>query len=295
MPKRSNPFQHLMKTIYDAMAKVSGGSVSESAALYEPDGTPREVDILIESVVLSHNLKIAVECHDRTRKDDVEWIDGLIGKYKNLGVQKIIAVSNSGFTDTAKGKAAANNIEIMTLEQCLDTNWPDEFQKLNVSIFKIDFKPQFVRILYHPMKDIQVERTWVLTNSKGLTLGTFDTLFMSYYKESVVSKAKEHIDTQILPSCKVIGDLEKSLDITVPFDVENTYFHDAEGNKYELKKIVFILKGITTVYHGSTDHYKYGNTARISIGTVEADDMTRSFNIIQVAGSKDISVRFEKK
>ena len=61
MPKRSNEFQTLIKSIYDAMKKVEGGSVTESAILNEPDGTPREIDILIEREIYGHKLNIAIE------------------------------------------------------------------------------------------------------------------------------------------------------------------------------------------------------------------------------------------
>ena len=38
-------------------------------------------------------------------KDDIEWIDALVGKFKDLDVHKVLAVSRSGFTRAALKKA----------------------------------------------------------------------------------------------------------------------------------------------------------------------------------------------
>src|SRR5688572_759202 len=105
MPKRTNDFQKLIHYIYSQMVP-EGATVTESALLRERSSlAKREVDILIEYEIAGTKLRIAVECRDRSRKDDIEWIDGLIGKYRDLEVDKVIAVSNSGFSSDAIEKA----------------------------------------------------------------------------------------------------------------------------------------------------------------------------------------------
>ena len=123
MPKRSDDFQHLVKVIHDAISRVEGATVTESAMLPEPDGTLREVDILLERSVADVPIRLAIECRDRSRKSDVEWIDGLIGKFRNLKVDKIIAVCRRGFSAGAAAKAAASNIELRVLAECLTHEW----------------------------------------------------------------------------------------------------------------------------------------------------------------------------
>lgn len=63
-----------------------------------------------------------VECRDRRRPADVEWIDQLIGKYQKLA-GKVVAVSSAGFTGTAREKASALGIDTMTIDEATDTNW----------------------------------------------------------------------------------------------------------------------------------------------------------------------------
>lgn len=120
MPKRSNDFQELIATIYEQI-KPQGGKLTESGMVLDKDAnTLREVDILIEYRYAHHDFKMVIECRDRSRKDSVEWIDALIGKTKSLGVNKVVAVSKEGFTDTAKNKA--QNHGTLTVD-AVETDW----------------------------------------------------------------------------------------------------------------------------------------------------------------------------
>ena len=129
MPKRTNEFQQIVAYIYSQIVPAGGG-VEESAFLRE-DGTgePREVDILIGHNIVGHNIKIAVECRDYTRDQNVEWIDNLIGKYSRLRVNQVVAVSSSPFSETAKTKAAKHNIEAITVNEALTTDWVNRIER----------------------------------------------------------------------------------------------------------------------------------------------------------------------
>jgi hypothetical protein len=137
MPQRSNAFQRLIRRIYEQI-KPEGATLTESAILIELDtGLKREVDVLLELVPVADTpVRIGIECRDRTRKADVGWIDDLIGTYQRLPVDKVIAVSRSGFTPGAILKARMNSIEIRTLAQALDANWPDEFESIILKRFQ---------------------------------------------------------------------------------------------------------------------------------------------------------------
>ena len=89
----------------------------------ERDGTPREVDILIEWKFAGTDFQMAVECRDHTRQQNVQWVDQLIGKYKDLKVNKIIAISSSKFYMPAKRKAAEHGIEVITVNEALTKDW----------------------------------------------------------------------------------------------------------------------------------------------------------------------------
>src|ERR1700684_2067638 len=57
-----------------------------------------------------HEIKIAVECRDHARDQNMGWIDSLKGKFSRLKVNQIVAVSSSRFSDSAKTKAAGRLI-----------------------------------------------------------------------------------------------------------------------------------------------------------------------------------------
>jgi len=89
----------------------------------QDSGTEREVDILIEQKVAGAHIRIAIECRDRSRRETIEWIDSFAGKYRNNEVNKKIAVSSSGFSDAARHKALANNIDLLTVEEAAKVDW----------------------------------------------------------------------------------------------------------------------------------------------------------------------------
>jgi hypothetical protein len=130
VPARSNDFQRIVKYIYEQISDVA--TVTESGLLRERDGTEREVDILIEWKFAGTSLQMAVECRDYTRQQNIQWVDQLIGKYKDLKVNKIIAVSSSKFYLPAKRKAGEHGIEVITVNEALTKDWRAEIERWKV-------------------------------------------------------------------------------------------------------------------------------------------------------------------
>ena len=122
MPKRSNDFQRFI-AILERLAASPTARVVESSELAEyPKSSPRELDILVEDTVSGHPIRIAVECRDYKRKQDKTWIDTLVGKYRDLQIDKVVAVSSSGFTKGAIEKAAAVGISALTLRAAIEAD-----------------------------------------------------------------------------------------------------------------------------------------------------------------------------
>ena len=79
------------------------------------EGDEREIDVAVYLPAGPRTLVIGVECRGHGRSGTKEWIDGLIGKYDGLPVDKIVAVHERGFTKGALKKAADAHIECVTL------------------------------------------------------------------------------------------------------------------------------------------------------------------------------------
>jgi hypothetical protein len=143
MPKRTNEFQELVSILFQQLAAF-GVSAKESELL--PEGNEgralREVDSLFQVNLGFTELKVAIEVRNHSKKQTITWIDELIGKYSQLGVNKIIAVSSSGFTSAASKKATANNIDLFSLSEAIDLNWGQIFLSLGVASLSLSFHPE---------------------------------------------------------------------------------------------------------------------------------------------------------
>lgn len=77
----------------------------------------REVDASIRVRVGSTEVLITIECRDRTRLEDITWIEQLVTKRAALGISRTIAVSAKGFTEGARQCAAHHGIELRHLAE----------------------------------------------------------------------------------------------------------------------------------------------------------------------------------
>jgi hypothetical protein len=60
---------------------------------------------------------VIVECRDRDATEDVTWIEQLASKREDVGADKAVAVSATGFTEGAKNTGATYGILLRTLQQ----------------------------------------------------------------------------------------------------------------------------------------------------------------------------------
>ncbi len=106
MPKRSDAYQKLIHLIHEQLAE--GATVTESKALPDRDaGVEREVDMVTEGNLAGAALTVSVECRAHKRPADVSWVDEMCGKHERLPTTHLVLLSESGFTRSARAKAAA--------------------------------------------------------------------------------------------------------------------------------------------------------------------------------------------
>jgi Restriction endonuclease len=88
-------------------------------------GTPRDIDILIESQIFGHSLQIAIECKNWNRKLDVANVGSFLDKLKDVGITKGAIISRLGYSESAYQRAR-NEIGVQL--QVLDfENMPDSY------------------------------------------------------------------------------------------------------------------------------------------------------------------------
>lgn len=122
MPKRSNEFQKLIYLLHSHFS--SNAAVTESKMVRDRlTGKEVEVDIVIDTTVSSYPISVAIECISESRPATVEWVNEMKGKHDSLPLDKLILVSQSGFTANAREKAIGYGLEVLTLSDAEDTNW----------------------------------------------------------------------------------------------------------------------------------------------------------------------------
>src|SRR5258708_3891153 len=89
--------------IHDLLVR-SHEDVTWNDHIPDPDNPEqlRQIDVTIRR---NGELTI-IECRLSRRRQDVKWIEELIGRRKSLGAQEIIGVASAGFTEGAQKKAA---------------------------------------------------------------------------------------------------------------------------------------------------------------------------------------------
>lgn len=258
MPRRTNEFQRFVRNIYDQIEEY-GGNVNESVMLPEKGiGTLREVDVLIKKNLFEKDISIAVECRGRGRKDDIEWIDTLIGKYIGLPVDEVIAVSKSGFSEPAKTKAKVNHIKTITLEEANLIDWRGKFLELLLTITTRNDYPRKIVLKTEKPIDFSMVTLQSLIYLDSKPMGTLEYIAKKCYEsaleqinckiktivnktglQTLGNKIKIYIPCKpIQPVSLLLNDeeidiLEMDLEIECIFNVidihPNRYFFDERG------------------------------------------------------------------
>jgi Restriction endonuclease len=82
----------------------------------ELSGGPRQVDVLARGRVVGQPITVAVECKRHQRPMDVGVVDQFVGKLLDIGADRGVLYSYSGFTEGAARRAmSARNPSVVTV------------------------------------------------------------------------------------------------------------------------------------------------------------------------------------
>lgn len=285
MPQRTNDFQKLIHDVYKQLSP-EGAKVTESAMIPERNNsTEVEVDILIEHEIAGHIFRLAIECRDRGRKADKPWINDLIGKYKDLEVNKIVAVSSSGFSKSAIEKAKANNIETLTLEEALDHQWPSEFVKQGIVLLARNDTLNSLYLVCDPPlpEDNYSSENFHIRLHDTNTTVAFDDFIGDFLFPIVKEKLTEYLRKNMLKIFRVVADLRKAMISEIPVPISDSCIISVNGISYNLKKVIFRLTSSYTISTINMKSYFY-NSKKVLIQSGDIG-INRTINIIQIAES----------
>jgi hypothetical protein len=129
---KSTLFEQSIARIHDLLEETNS-KVTWNDKIPDPDNPTqnRQIDISITN----NGLLTLVECRLHKEKQDVKWIEELMGRRQSLNADSLIAVSASGFTKGALAKAKRYGIitrDLTALTQEEITRWGKE-SKLQIN------------------------------------------------------------------------------------------------------------------------------------------------------------------
>jgi len=297
MPKRTNDFQELIATVYKQITPQSG-KVTESGRVVDKDAnTLREVDILVEYRYAHHDFKLAIECRDRSRKNSVEWIDELIGKTRSMAVNKMVAVSKGGFTKSAITKAQAHEIETLTIEQAIETDWEtfpvkpglvvlsEENYRLHDVLFKEDEQ-------YRSLVDLGLNSVIIKDGEKvGSVKETFEYFFLKF----LLPRIQEKVKADFLNIFQTKKDLSKTLYVESDHTFPGFVVSSTSGEEIDISNLRFMVHGSRRFADVKQTHLKF-NDLIVSTGEhLDTDGSLLKFTITQDPETKKIHCKWKRE
>jgi hypothetical protein len=150
MSKKSDEFEQMITRVHELL-EGQDADVKWNEKIPDPDNPkqPRQIDVLIRK----ENLLNLVECRIHKEKQNVKWIEELIGRRTSLNANAVIAVSANGFTHGAIKKAARYGIVINDLLQLSKEQIESWSKAIEISIFFYKFDG-FEISLFFDLKDV---------------------------------------------------------------------------------------------------------------------------------------------
>ncbi len=287
MPKRTTPRQRVLAYIHRQLAPLEA-KVSESAELQEgTSGAMREVDILIEQSVVGLPSRVAVEFRDRGRRSDLEWIDQLIGKYADLGVDKVIAVSASGFSDSALRKARRHGVDARTLEGVLAAEWPTEFAKLGIG--KLSRRDHLLSATLDttPPLEEKAGATDPVTDTEGEELCSLLELIQhcldTVCREAVSAFYRDNF-LNVFRVLSDVTDRQPVVEVSGLTPAREVFIVDERGERRRLRSATLRVRSVFAVQKAGVGHRRY-ESALISSAhlELEAQPQAVAVNAVQFA------------
>jgi hypothetical protein len=293
MPKRSTPFQKIVTYIATKLAP-EGATVRESVELTETGtGTPREIDTLVESSVGITTVNVAIESRERSRRESVQWIGELIGTYADLPVDRVLAVSRSGFSEGARKKAKLHNIEPISPEDLPNGEWPAAFTRIGAAAVKGRLKLQRVNFQTTPplTKRVSAADQTRHNDKNGAAVEGSAEEFVKELTPVVGAKVKEFVSKKFLSIYKTRGDLKKTAVLEFPFPLTHHLSLIQDGSSHKVDKVDFVFHFALDETPVPVEHRMLTDKGLLSSGRVGEVE----FLFGQAAGVPEGKVVFEKK
>jgi hypothetical protein len=283
--------------------------ISPDYLLNHLTGTKQEVDISIKININSHPILIVIECRDWASKQSSTWIQQLVTKKANLHIDKMIALSTSGFSSPAIKLAKAEGIETRILQkfdpfELLElikkepmTYIETKIELINVDLilFKKDIHKKIPNGNYNVNELIMVEESFsemekiFISKKNNKEYSMFD-IIVKYLESKNLISMTDKLSEPLIEDIKIsFKDPNNTLLLKTKYGLAKVLYLKAQtsiSNKIEklpLKKVIKYMRENVTL----AERFEYGKT--------QVDGKSIKF-IIQrniIAAKKNLSIQTE--
>jgi len=218
LTENSEQFEQMTARIHKLL-EGQEADVQWNEKIPDPDNPkqPRQIDVLVRKGELLN----FIECRIHKEKQDVTWIEELIGRRISLNADAVIAVSANGFTSGAIKKAAKYGILLNDLFSLTDDEIESWAKSIRVSIFFYKYD-EFEITLYFELDDIsKLDPKQVLSELKGY-----------YGLRTIFNAPHNFIDSQNLI---IKENRNNKVNFEVSFRIDDFFLHGKEVKEIEVK------------------------------------------------------------
>lgn len=150
MTRISNEFEQMIARIHDLL-EGEEAQVEWNEKIPDPDnpGRLRQIDV----VVRRDGFLGLIECRIHKSKQNVKWVEELIGRRISLKADAVVAVSSNGFTSGAIKKAAKHGILLRNLSSLTDYEIKSWARAIRISLFFYKYQ-EFDTFLHFDREDL---------------------------------------------------------------------------------------------------------------------------------------------
>lgn len=119
------------------------GTVRHNVWIEDSHGEKQQADVVIEFEEAARSYRVVLEVRRQKSKGGAPWIEQIDGKWQFAPVDKVVAVSCSGFTCPAVREARNRHIELVTFSEGESHDWSVHFALNHLTIleYMLDLQP----------------------------------------------------------------------------------------------------------------------------------------------------------
>lgn len=215
--KKDKEFERLIERIHKIL-EPDNSFVQWDEKIPDPDNPSqaRQIDIIIRH---PDYVKF-IECRIHKKAQNVKWIETLIGQKCSLNIDKIIAVSATGFTKGAIKKAERFGIELRKLEELTDEEVL-EWKAPSICyllFYKLNKLSKTYNISIKPGTSISDNEIITLLKATNLYNNALDSYFHALLKMGLKENMTVQEEIKLKPNLKLDGRVVVS-EVTVSGEV----------------------------------------------------------------------------